>query len=227
VDILLRACAVSNDDAAGEGAAEAGLVAAAALHVASKMEDVNYLSAREIVRCAVSGPAIGAPPGPPTDLTVARLLAAEEKLVNTLRFDLYRETVADHLFPSSSAAAGNGGGNGGGGDAGPLPIVDNMMDLLADLSLLFAPAFAAIPWPVLAHAIRAHAYRCLHRPLPADAAAAAAAAAGKACDAAAMRHAEETLRAAHVRFVADYRASALYELYRSTAFLEVALVMPR
>ena len=98
-----------------------------------------------------------------------------------------------------------------------------MMDLLADLSLLFAPAFAAIPWEVLAHTIRAHACRCLHRPLPADAAAAAA----EACDAKAMRHAEETLRAAHVRFVADYRASALYELYRSTAFLEVALVMPR
>ena len=203
VDINLKVC---DDDNSTTWEQECLLyLAAACLHLASKLDDVCFLSAKDILRSRPNTlPSDSAP-----QWTLSRLLEQEEAVLNELQFDLYPTSmvVIDALLELI------------GDTTAPSAAVLSFMYLLGDVCLLFAPSFEHFPVRQLAASIYAYAARCFSNQ--------AASTATAVDDNITKTSCYHCLVAEHARFYLEYRNSTLFTRFSRADNHEVSHVAPR
>ena len=180
-------------------------VAAACLHIASKLDDVSFISAKDILR---SLPIFT--PAASLDSTIqwmlSRLLGQEEVVLNTLQFDLYPPTDT-MLIDALLGFVGDG------------PVL-SFMQFLGELTLLFAPKFAPFPVTQLAAAIYAYAARCFSIQTTTSSS-------SSAVDDISKSKCFHSIVAEHARFHLEYRNSTLFHRYSRIENHEVSHIAPR
>ena len=171
--------------------------AAACLHIASKLEDVCFLSAKDILR---SLPVLS------DRWTLSRLLLEEEIILSELQFDLYPTEIA--LIGALLQLIGD--------TTTVSAAVLSFMYMLGDMCLLFAPRFAHYSSAQLAASIHTYAARCFTTNPAATA----------VVDDITNSKCYHSLVEEHVRFYLD-RNSTLFHRFSRSDNHEVAHVAPR